>query len=171
MKKFFLDVPVYRLSKDRYYNDMDEYIQKQIYSGHPNHIATMKEFHRKNPDQKLASEQRLRNYYGGAWDFNEIVGYIRLYFFGTQIRGEYWGVNAKRIVKTRKKTFEYKTSKLAPEIDLSWETDSSTIFSRILQYLEDCSKELKGRFIDMGNLQVIGPHVDWKFFYETGKNV
>ena len=161
-EKYFYDVPVYRLSRERYYKDMDEYINKHMHSGSPSHIKMMEDFYRKEPAQKRASEDRLRKSYGGAWDYNEIIGYIRLYFFGTQIRGEYWGVNAKKIVRTRKKFFEYKTWKLAPEIDLHWEPNSSSIFLQIQKYLERCKKELKNRFIDTRNLEVIGPYVDWK---------
>ena len=98
-------MPVYRLSRERYYKDMDKYINKNMYSGSPNHRKMTEEFYRREPSQKLAQEDRLRKSYGGAWEYNEIIGYIRLYFFGTQIRGEYWGVNAKKIVRTRKKSF------------------------------------------------------------------
>lgn len=102
---------------------------------------------------------------------NEIIGYIRLYFFGNQIRGEYWAVNSKRVVKTRKKILEYKTWKLALEIDLHWEPDSSSIFLQILKYLERCQKKLKGRYIDTCNFKAIGSYVNWKSMFEESKNV
>jgi len=150
---------------------MDEYINKNMFPERPTHIRMKEDFFKRNPSQKVAVENRLRKSYGGAWEYNEIIGYIRLYFFGTQIRGEYWAVNAKKIVKTRKKIFEYKTWKLASEIELHWETDSSSIFSQILKYLERCKKELKKRYIDTHNLEAIGPYVDWKSLYEESKNV
>ena len=171
IEKYFYDVPVYRLSRERYCKDMDKYIKKHMYSGSPNHIKRMEDFYRKEPTQKLASEDRLRKSYGGSWEYNEIIGYIRLYFFGTQIRGEYWGVNSKRVVRTRKKILEYKTWKLASEIDLHWGPDSSSIFSQILKYLERCHKELKGRYIDTRNFKAIGSYIDWKSLYEESKNV
>ena len=170
-ENYFYDVPVYRLSRERYYKDMDKYINKNMYSGSPNHIKMTEEFYRKEPSQKLAQEDRLQISYGGAWEYNEIIGYIRLYFFGTQIRGEYWGVNAKKIVRSRKKFFEHKTWKLASEIELHWDPDSSSIFSQILKYLERCKKELKNRYIDTRNLEVVGPYVDWKSLYEESKTV
>lgn len=111
-EKYFYDVPVYRLSRERYYKDMEKYIKKHMYPGSPNHIKMMEDFHRKEPTQKLALEDRLRKSYGEAWEYNEIIGYIRLYFFGNQIRGEYWAVNSKRVVRTRKKILEHKTWKL-----------------------------------------------------------
>lgn len=170
-EKYFYDVPVYRLSRERYYKDMDKYIKKHMYSGSPNHIKMMEDFHRKEPTQKLASDNRLRKSYGESWEYNEIIGYIRLYFFGTQIRGEYWAVNSKRVVRTRKKILEYKTWKLASEINLHWEPDSSSIFLQILKYLERCQKKLKGRYIDICNFKAIGHYVDWKLMFEESKNI
>lgn len=171
MEKYFLDIPVYRIPKDIYYREMGKYIERKMYAGPALHVAQIKEFYTKNPGQKQFIEKQLFLSYGGAWDYNEIIGYIRLYFFGTQIRGEYWGINAKRITRTRKKLFEFKTWKLATEIDLSWETDSLSIYSKILEYIEDCAKKLKGRFIDISNLKEIGQHVDWKSLYEKERNI
>lgn len=169
--KYFYDVQVYRLSRERYYRDMDEYIKKHMYSGIPSHIKMMEDFYRKEPTRKREAEDRLRKSYGGAWEYNEIIGYIRLYFLGTQIRGEYWGVNSKRVVRTRKKILEFKTWKLASEIDLHREPDSFSIFSKIMEYLGKCQKELKGRYIGTDNFKAIGPYVDWKSLYEDSKNV
>lgn len=170
-EKHFYDLPVYRLSRKRYYKDMDEYIKKNMYSGSPSHLKMMEDFYRKEPTRKREAEDRLRESYGGSWEYNEIIGYIRLYFLGTQIRGEYWGVNSKRIVRTRRKILEYKTWQLASEIDLHREADSFSIFSKIMEYLGRCQKELKGRYIDTGNFKTIGPFVDWKSLYEDSKNV
>jgi len=170
-KKYFYDVPVYRLSREKYYKGMNEYIKKQMESGSPRHIEIMKEFHMKEPNQRYAAEDSLRQFYGGSWEYNEIIGYIRLYFFGTQIRGEYWGVNSKRVVRTRKKVFEHKTWKLALEIDLHQAPDSSTIFLKIQKYLMSCQQELKGRYIDITHLMTIGPYVNWKALYEESKYV
>ena len=168
---YFYDVPVYRLSRERYYKDMDNFINKNMSSGSVRHRKLMEEFYKNEPSQKNAAEERLRQSYGGAWEYNEIIGFIRLYFFGTQIRGEYWGVNSQRVTKTRKKTFEYKTLKLASEIDIHHEPNSPSIFFRILEYLDQCQKELKGRYFDISHLKTIGRYVDWKSLYEESKNV
>lgn len=164
-------MPVYRLSRERYYKDMDEYIKKHMYSESPSHTKMMEDFYRKEPSQRIAKEERLRKIFGGAWEYNEIIGHIRLYLLGTQIRGEYWGVNSKRVVRTRKKILEYKTWKLASEIDLHREPDSFSIFSKTMEYLGKCQKELEGRYIDTDNFKAIGPYVDWKSLYEDSKNV
>ena len=80
-------------------------------------------------------------------------------------------MSSKRVVRTRKKILEHKTWKLALEIDLHREPDSSSIFLQILKYLERCQKELKDRYIDTHNLEAIGSYVDWKSMFEESKNV
>jgi len=150
---------------------VEKYIKKNIYSGNPERIKLMKAYYQKEPSRKDIDERKLRKAYGGAWEFNESIGYIRLYFFGTQIRGEYWGVNSKRIVRTRKKTFEFKTRKLATEINILSDSDSNSIFNKILEYLSRCQKELKCRYIDSSHLKTIGPYVNWKSFYDDFKNL
>jgi len=168
---YFYDLPVYRLSSAQYYNKMNQYVTDHMCIGSPSQKKMMEDFYHKEPDLKIAEDSRLRKKYGGPWEYNEIIGYIRLHFLGTQIRGEYWAVSAKRITRTRMKLFEYKTHKLAAEIDLHWEPDSSSIFNKILEYIDRCRKELIGRYIDDENLLKIGPYVNWKSLYENSKKV
>ena len=54
-----------------------------------NEIKLKKEFYEKNPNNKIFFEEHLSNYFGGIWEYNEIIGYIKLYSIGNQIRGEY----------------------------------------------------------------------------------
>ena len=93
MVKIVLDVPVYRLPEAEYYRQREAYVNEAVHPG--SHAETYMRDH-------------MSDVFGGCWSFNEIVGYIRLHFLGGQIRGEYFGVAAKRIVRTRRKRFEYK---------------------------------------------------------------
>jgi hypothetical protein len=43
-------------------------------------------------DRKIRFLDHLEMRYGGPWNFNEIIGFIRLHFLGSQIRGEYFAV-------------------------------------------------------------------------------
>ena len=60
-----------------------------------------------NPNENLGFRDLCTKSYGGPWIFNEIVGYIRLHFMGNQVRGEYFAVQRKRIVRTRRKQLEF----------------------------------------------------------------
>ncbi|SFU41167.1 hypothetical protein SAMN04488527_10291 [Aliiroseovarius crassostreae] len=103
----------------------------------------------------------------GPWQFNEIIGYIRLHFLGTQIRGEYFSAEKKRNPVSRKKVFTFRTHKLAPEHTL-WKTGDLTnqeIWEAICEYVSDCQRELmKGRYIDDSVLRELGPFIDWRSF-------
>lgn len=167
MPIYFLDVPVYRLSEEQYYCDRHKYVENVIYpEGSPrNDFFRVQEI--ADPSSKVAVRECLNNSYGGCWRFNEIIGYIRLYFLGSQIRGEYYGVRKKRIIRTRRKILEYQTHKLAPEIEVPYPCTSLEIFNIIQDYLRSCGKELPGRYIDINTILIIGEHVDWFALYRV----
>lgn len=122
LNRYFMMVPVYRLTKEKYDSDVENYIESQ----YRNDDETIKKHYIDDPEDKKSWNFYLREIYGGPWEFNEIIGFIKLYFCGNQIRGEYWAVNAKRICKTRRKQFKFKTYKLSPEISL-WEITNESI--------------------------------------------
>jgi hypothetical protein len=124
--------------------------------------AVKRQFYERNKDSAILFRDYLENKFGGAWNFNEIIGFIRLHFLGSQMRGEYWQVKAKRICKTRNKIFQYRTHKLAAEMWIPVKATNSQIFSLVIKYLEYCANELKGRYIDTVLLQKMGPHIDWR---------
>ena len=89
---YFFDIPIYRLPEAKYNSDRDRYIEQ-----------SMIDLHYEKPPMADQFRNDLWKQYGGAWQFNEIIGYIRLYFCRNQILGELWMTNAKRIVQTRRK--------------------------------------------------------------------
>jgi len=48
------------------------------------------DFYDQYPDRRTRDEDHAFRKFGGAWNFNEIVGFVRLYVLGSQIRGELW---------------------------------------------------------------------------------
>ena len=162
VEKYFFDIPVYRVPRERYYKDLDTYIKKQMSGGAPSHNEIKKKFYEEHPERERFIKDYCRKKYGGAWEYNEIIGWILLHFLGSQIRGEFFRVEAKRIVRTRKKVFEWYDWKLAPEIDIPEEANNTKIFHLIKEYLSVCEKELKGRYLDTSRLDLIGSYVDWR---------
>lgn len=144
--KYFFDVPVYRIPEGQYNRERDAYIEANL-------------------NQNADIRDHFWRSYGGCWQFNEIIGYIRLHFLGSQVRGEYFGVNKKRIVRTRTRTFEHLTHKLAPEVDILQPLTSESILAAVREYLENCKKELPLRHIDTVLFEVIAEHVDWRALY------
>jgi len=112
--------------------------------------------------------QTLRAF-GAAWQFNEIVGYVRLHFVGTQIRGEYAGPNRTRIVRSRSRSWaiESQTWKLAPEVEIGLPISKDTITTAIRRYVADCRRELPRRYIDTEVFETLLPHIDWVSVFST----
>lgn len=162
MEKHFIDIPVYRISLEKYQQDRDKYIEEQMYGKPPDIDYEMKEFHKRNPEMKKQFEQHLWQRYGGSWHFNEIIGWIQLYFLGSQIRGVYSSVTAKKIMRTRKKIYEFKTDKIVSEMDIPPSASNPEIFKIVQSYLAECRKVLRRRHLDTSRLEIIGPYLDWR---------
>ncbi len=158
---YFYDIPVYRLPEDRYYRERDEHIDGVLFPEDSSFSKSRREKEAADPNRYIAIRDHLERSYGGCWIFNEIIGYIRLHFLGSQIRGECFAVWKKRIVRTRTKVFEFNTWKLASEVDIPYPYTNEGIYGAVLEYLADCRKELPRRYIDTALFEVIGKHVDW----------
>lgn len=159
--RYFYDLPVYRLPRENYNKARDEYVENML-----SPIATRKagsslSMEAMDRNSLIAWRNHLQQSYGGCWEFNEIVGYIRLHFLGTQVRGEYFGSPKKRIVRTRKKFFEYKTLKLAPEVPIEPPQGNSEIVSAVREYIDDCRHELPRRYIDAAMFEALAPYINW----------
>lgn len=162
---YFFDIPVYRLPEERYYRERDNHVESVVYpEGSPfNQARRAKE--EADPHHNIAIRDHLQRAYGGCWRFNEIVGYIRLHFLGSQVRGEYYGVRKQRVVRTRTKTLEYITWKIAPELDIPHTQTNAEIFETVRRYLNSCRKELPGRYLDTELFEGVGKYIDWCSLY------
>jgi hypothetical protein len=160
MHQSFFDLPIYRLPEDDYFRQRRQYVEGEI-----DHAGGR---HERNLEIVCQIESRANRTYGGQWVYNEIIGFVRLYFDGSQVLGAYFRTNAKRITKTRKKTFEWITHKLAPEIDLPYEPDrpfnptSDEILGAVTEYIGRCKKELPKRYIDDSQFMRVAAFIDWK---------
>ena len=158
----FLDIPVYRLPEDDYYAERNAYADAGM-TKHPLSTtpASPSTAPRLSP-QDAAMLDHLFQSYGGPWRYNEIIGYLRLHFLGSQVRAEHWRVQRKRIVRTRRKVFDFDHWKLAPETELPVDGTSEEIFAAVMEHVQDCKAELKGRYVDTSTLETLGPYIDWR---------
>lgn len=147
--RHIFDLPVYRIPRDRYYDERDAFINKHA-----------------EPEAGASFRDHLERVYGGPWEYNEIIGYIKLHFLGDQVRGEYFAVSKTRIVRTRRKLFEFQTWKLAPEITVNVES-SATLLQSIYEYIDACRREIPRRHIDTEQFDALAPFVNWKALYDT----
>ena len=89
MHQPFFDLPIYRLSKDDYFRQRQQYVEEVIdYADGRNE---------RDPDIVRQMESHANGIYGGQWIYNEIIGFVRLYFDGSQVLGAYFRTNAKRL--------------------------------------------------------------------------
>lgn len=161
-ERYFFDVPVYRLSEERYYRDMAQHIDDALFPPEDRLSNTLRELDRINPSKNDALRGHIAIKYGGSWQFNEIVGYIRLFFLGSQVRGEYFAIGQKRICRTRRKIFELKSLNLVPEVEISDFTSNAAILAAVLEYLSNCRKKLKGRHVDSEIFANLSRFIDWQ---------
>lgn len=159
--RYFYDLPVYRVSSDAYYKARDEYIENVLFPPGTINLETLRARDKADPNANSAMRSHLEHSYGGCWELNEVIGQIRLHFLGSQVRGEYFAVSKSRIARTRTKTFEYKTWKLAPEVEIDPPYGQAEILAAVRTYIDDCRRELPRRFIDTTMFETLAPHIDW----------
>ena len=160
--RYFFDIPVYRLAEDRYYSEREAYIDRVMYPPGSPLGAAARAKDRADPHRSIGFRDHLERSYGGCWRFNEVVGQVRLHFLGSQVRGEYYGVSRKRVVRTRTKTLEYRAWKLAPELDIPMPVTSKGVHATVSRYLETCKNELPGRHIDTELFEALAQHINWR---------
>lgn len=161
----FLDVPVYRLPERDYYQQRDEFTAKHmipVLRSYGDEAANPKY----QPDITRAREHFI-DVFGGIWRFNEIVGYVRLHFLGSQVRGDYFAIRRKRMARTRHKQFEWITHKLAPEVEIEAPVTNATVQAAVRRYLEECKREVPRRYVDLSGFEVLAPHICWYDLWAT----
>jgi len=148
--KPFLEVPVYRIGPDEHEEASAAEKRRYIDFGGSD----------KNVRAKL--EQFWHEHHWNCWDFNEVVGWIRLFVFCTQLRGETFWAKGQRLTRKGRRRFEWIGK--AVELDIGEHEASQEIFGRLIEELHALRTECPyaGRVIDLTCLKAIGPHVDWR---------
>lgn len=157
VKKYLFEIPVYRISEEAYRAEQDQYIKAH----EPTYDGAMSLLN----DQDSRSAAKLVGYYakafGGGWRYNEIIGFIRIYRCGVQIRAEYWQTDVKRIVKSRKKVFVRKSHKIVHEVAIKDLGSNREIQKAIESCVDLCENHFIDRFLDIQTYRQILCKVDW----------
>ncbi len=84
MRDFYVfDIPVYLRPKSKYYRDMEQATARHLRKLFPSVESPREKF----PKQCEAIEQDFCKTFGGPWEFNQVVGWLRLYVEGSSIGG------------------------------------------------------------------------------------
>lgn len=159
MKQHLFDITVYRIPKELYSKQQNDYVKKNI----PDYDADelFANVHDDKTKQKINEASYYFKDFGGGWRYNEIIGYLRIHKFGNQIRAEYWQTDAKRIVKTRKKQFIIKSAKLVPEVKIKNTASNDDIKQAIDTCIDRCNGKLSKRHLDLTDYNNLLKHVNW----------
>ena len=160
MKHHLFEIPVYRLTEQEYSKKQNEYVAKHVggYDSNKLLIKASKPEGGEEARKKINEASFFFKEFGGGWRYNEIIGYIRIYKYGSQVRAEYWQNDVKRIVKTRKKIFVIKSRKLVPEVNIK----NGDIGSAIDVCINQCKNELSNRCLDLETYELVLRNVNWK---------
>ena len=148
---YFFEIPIYRVSEDEYNNAMNSYVSQRIQE-----IQTASENLR-------MLEDHLWKKFGGPWRYNGVIGFLRLYVFGTQIRGETWFVDAKRISHRIRCKFFIHHGK-AFEVDVLPDDTNHQILEKVQTGIQRSIEyqPINGRYLDLSSFDTIAPHIDWR---------
>lgn len=158
---YIFDIPVYRCTEERFYADMDAAVAKR----HDEIFATTSISQKNAPESYKNIEEHTRQTFGGPWNFNQVVGWLRLFAESSHVGGHLWWVDAKRIQRVmRKKRFFLTTISDVLSNYFTPEDDSVSIYRGTLKDIERLTKQrpLKDRYVDLETFLNIGPHIDWR---------
>ena len=160
----FLELPVYRLSEDKYNKKRRTDIDSAVKASHDPPITPSSPLIAKRFARSDDNFREIHRKISGAWRYNEIIGYVRLHLIFSRIHGEYW---EKRTPYPRKiKKFQHWLCDLVPPTELPKTGSNNEIYRAILEHVDDCRKELKKHYLDAEQLNTIGPYVDWCALFE-----
>jgi hypothetical protein len=145
--KYLFELPVYRLKESDYYSAMKNYMDKN------------------NSKMQIPMDEGVfRKKYGGDWQYNEIIGFLKFYQYGAnQIRCEYWETDSFRIVKTRKKQFVKKSDSYCRE-PFSKSDSNVALAKSMNKAVDHCEIRLKkkNRYIDKEIFSNTVDNVSWR---------
>jgi hypothetical protein len=158
--KEIFNIAVYRCSKQAYHeevaadqNDRLAEISEQIGAD-----LTVRQ-----PDDAIRIRENVRRVCGGAWKYNQVVGWITVYTFGNQIRADLSFLPARRIARNFKRTSFQPAGRLIDMYVASRESNEE-IFQNLLTRLTGTTDQplLKTRYLDLDSFMNLGPHLNWR---------
>lgn len=147
-KKYLFEIPVYRLDESTYYQQLDQYIQRENAKY-------------ENP----MDHGYLREQFGGDWQFNEIIGFLRFYQYGgNRIRCDYWETDAKHKVGNAKRKRFIQISDSYCNEPFSPSDSNATLAATMQSAVDHCEQRLKKkrRYLDKTIFENTVNHMDWR---------
>lgn len=153
MRNYFFEIPIYSMQQDIYENRLEQKLIKE---------RAKYKLNDDDPNYELANES-IRKVVCREWDYNQIIGYLKLYRLFDKIYADFWKIDNERIpFKLDKKIFKYQFISPEWDIDLNELDTSKEVYEKLIEELpNDCRELCKGYYLDLRILLEIGPYVDW----------
>ena len=159
-ERYFFELPIYRVSESVYSAEFHRHLARFWDETERMHGRAREEIF--SDDQRaLIQEQQWRNF-GGPWRYNQVVGWVRLFVLGFQIRGEYWMVTSQRLTRRGRRDFRY--SSHAFTFNCSHGMSSDEIRDAVVIELAEFQRECRnGRlFLDVTCFDNAAQCIDWR---------
>jgi hypothetical protein len=147
--RYFFEIPIYRCSREAHHAAIERKRDR---------FATL--------PLASAPSDRLRDIfnerYFTEWAYNEVVGWIRVFWLGPQLRAEYHLAKGARHLLAQHRRFEC-CEKLF-ETDIPDDASNAEIVAEFRRELAGAMrvKHLKGFVVDLTAFDNLAPHVDWR---------
>jgi len=158
--QYIFDIPIYRKTKDDFNNEIKTSLGSRV-GWIISHDLDRRPL--KNETYDRLKDSVIRES-GGPWQFNQIIGWLRLFVEGNTIGGHFWWIDAKRL----NRKIRYKRLYLTTPSDVlqAWfpKESSTEIFDKLLNDLTTMAKEpkYKKHYFDLDVFRRIGPFIDWR---------
>jgi len=157
--QYIFDIPIYRKTKDDFDAEIETHVTKRI-----------KEIISCDPEERPLDHQVIQRLhqsiiadFGGTWQFNQIVGWLRLYVEGNNVGCHLWWVDKRINRRMRNKRLYLQSPSDILHARFTKES-SRKIYEKLLLRLIELSEgtTYKNRYLDLDVFQRIGPLIDWR---------
>ncbi len=158
-EKYFFEIAIYRCPQEQHFAELRKRWDKVLWEVF-GRFGNTREAARHHYERL---EQHLWEKSGGPWEYNQAVGWIRLFVLGSQIRADYYFTAAKRITRSPgPRHFRYELK--AFELTFYPEDSNAHILQEIRTEFDRVMKErpFKGRFLDIEAFDNVARYIDWR---------
>jgi hypothetical protein len=157
-ERHILEIPIYRIPRDAFYSqferDRNRHLDRKRKLGgiQPSQL----------PNWEIGVSDRFSESYGAPWRYNQVVGWLRLFRLGIQLRADIWLTQAKRYSRR----MAYKRLLLVGkgfEIWVGPSDSDADIVARLRTEFEDIERSYRSkRFVlDLECFNNLAPYVQW----------
>ena len=114
-----------------------------------------------------ALTDRYQRNYIAPWEFNQVVGWLRIYRLGSQLRGELWYMSAKRPGRQLTKKHFSEHGKVF-ELPTFRGQSSTEVFESLSEAVSEFERSWPKFVVDRRQFDVLGPSIDWQRLISEG---